>query len=74
MAWQLLIKDFFPVISTFVRWNCDKQISLRFQTKAYVNESCFDLSKYTQALENNFKNAEIKRFAQVSCVNFESGL
>ena len=30
--------------------------------------------KYTQTQENNFKNAEIKRFAQVSCVNFESGL
>ena len=45
MAWQLLIMDVFPVISTFVRWNCDKQISLSFQTKAYVNESCFDLSK-----------------------------
>ena len=30
--------------------------------------------KYTQALENNFKNAGKKRFAQVSCVNFESGL
>ena len=30
--------------------------------------------KYTQNLENNFKNAEKKSFAQVSCVNFESGL
>ena len=29
--------------------------------------------KYTQTLKNNFKNAE-KKFAQASCVNFESGL
>ena len=30
--------------------------------------------KYTQTLENNFKNAEKKRFGAVGCVNFESGL
>ena len=45
MAWQLLIKDFFPIISTFVLLNCDEQKSLGFQTKAYVNESYCDLSK-----------------------------
>ena len=45
MAWRLLIKDFFPIISTFVLLNCDEQKSLGFQTKAYVNESYGGLSK-----------------------------